>query len=72
MVFLFLIKFFTVCQVILSGNCFKLFRYCQIKKISVFLVTGRVGTHILFNYFFFSGKNIILCVLKGISPFKMH
>ena len=28
----------------------------------------RVGTHI-FN---FSGKNIILCILKGISPFKMH
>ena len=21
---------------------------------------------------FFSGKNIILCILKGISPFKMH
>ena len=41
------------------------------KKISVFQVTGlkilgRVGTHI-----FFSGK-IILCILKGILPFKMH
>ena len=45
------------------------------KKISVFRVTGlkilgRVGTHILL--LFFSGKNIILCVLKGETPFKMH
>ena len=45
------------------------------KKISVFRVTGltilsRVGTHVFFNYFF-SGK-IILCILKGILPFKMH
>ena len=42
------------------------------KKISVLRVVGlqilgRVGT-----YIFFSGKNIILCLLKGISPFKMH
>ena len=22
--------------------------------------------------YFFSGKNIISCILKGISPFKMH
>ena len=30
-----------------------------------------VGTH---NFFiiFFSGKNYIVCILKGISPFKMH
>ena len=46
------------------------------KKISVFRVTvlkilGRVGTHIFLNYFFF-WKNVILCFLKGISPFKMH
>ena len=27
---------------------------------------GRVDTH------FFSGKNIIICILKGILPFKMH
>ena len=44
------------------------------KKISVFRVTGlkilgRVGTHIFFNYFF-SGKNIILCILKGIRRSK--
>ena len=44
------------------------------KKINLFLVSGlkilgRVGTHI----FFFSGKiYMILCILKGISPFKMH
>ena len=46
------------------------------KKISVFLVTGlkilgRVGTHIFFLFFFLE-KNIILCILKGIWPFKMH
>ena len=44
----------------------------QIKNIGVFRVTelnilGRVGTHI-----FFWKKNIILCILKGILPFKMH
>ena len=33
-------------------------------------ILGRVRTHI-FNYFF-SGKNIILCISKGISPFKME
>ena len=41
------------------------------EKISVFRVRGlkilvRVGTH------FFPEKNIILCFLKGILPFKMH
>ena len=46
------------------------------KKISVFRETGlinlgRVGTHI-FNCFFFLEKSIILCILKGILPFKMH
>ena len=43
------------------------------KKISVFGVTelkilGRVGT---FDFFFWK-KKIILCILKGILPFKMH
>ena len=47
------------------------------KKISVFRVTGlkilgRIVTHIFFNHFFFWKKYIILCILKGISPFKMH
>ena len=32
---------------------------------------GRVGTHVFFNYFF-PGKKIILCILKGILPFKLH
>ena len=46
------------------------------KKISVDHVTGlkildRVDTYMFFNYFF-SGKNIILCILKGILPFKMY
>ena len=46
------------------------------KKISVFRVTGlkilgRVEAHIcFFSYFFFWKKNIILCILKGIAPFK--
>ena len=54
----------------------------QIKKISVFQVKGLkilgtekkicVPTHTYFFYFFFSGKYIILYILKGISPFKMH
>ena len=30
-------------------------------------ILGRVGTH-----FFLWKKNIILCILKGIPPFKMH
>ena len=47
------------------------------KEISVFRVTGlkilgRVGIHNFFNYFFFWKRNIILCIMKGISPFKMH
>ena len=33
---------------------------------------GRVGTHIFFLIFFFSGKNTILCILKGILPFKIR
>ena len=28
-----------------------------------------MGRH---SYFFFLGKYIILCILRGISPFKMH
>ena len=41
-----------------SGNGFENFRY---------------GRHTyFFNYFFFLETNIILCILKGISPFKMH
>ena len=44
----------------------------QIKRISVIRVTGlkilgRVGTH-----FFSEKKNVILCILKGQMPFKMH
>ena len=35
-------------------------------------ILGRVGTHIFFFCSFFPRKNIILCILKGISPFKMH
>ena len=48
------------------------------KKNSVFWVIGlkslgRIGIHIFFFIYFFSlEKSIILCILKGISPFKMH
>ena len=47
------------------------------KKISVFRVPclkvlGRVCTHKKILIIFFLEKNIILCILKGISPFKMH
>ena len=48
------------------------------KKINMFRITGlkilgRVGTHIyFFNYFFSGKKNIILGILKGNLPFKMH
>ena len=48
----------------------------QIKK-SMFRVTGlkilgRVGTHTCMFLSILSGKNIILCILKGKMPFKMH
>ena len=49
------------------------------KTISVLLVMGlkildifRVGTHVFFLLFFLLEKNIILCIWKGISPFKVH
>ena len=47
------------------------------ENISVFWVTGLktlgiVDMHIFFNYFFFLEKKMTLCILKGISPFKMH
>ena len=34
-------------------------------------ILGGVGTPIFFNHFFLE-KNIILCILKGMLPFKMH
>ena len=34
-------------------------------------ILGRVGSHNFFDYFFLE-KNIILCILKGEMPFKMH
>ena len=47
------------------------------KKISVFRVMGltilgRVGSYFFLLIFFFGKKNIILCILKRISPFKRH
>ena len=48
----------------------------QIKNISVFRVTGLkilgFGKHSYFLNIFFWKKNIILCILKGKMPFKMH
>ena len=46
----------------------------RIKEISVFRVPGLEildRVHIFFYYFFLE-KIIILCILKGILPFKMH
>ena len=34
-------------------------------------ILGRVGVYIFFLFAFLE-KNIILCILKGISPFKMQ
>ena len=42
------------------------------KKISVFRVSGLKILGRINTYIFFSGKNVILCILKGILPFKMH
>ena len=46
----------------------------QIKKIPAFRVT-RPYLNLLVKpriFFRFSGKNMILSILKGISPFKLH
>ena len=41
------------------------------KIISVFWVKGlKILGSVVTHIFFFSGKNIILCILKGILPFK--
>ena len=41
--------------------------------VSGLKILGRVGTHNFFLILFFLEKTyIILCILKGISPFKMH
>ena len=52
--------------------------FCYLSRIKkgVFRVTGLkilggVGTHIFFNYLFSGKKIMILCIFKGISPFKM-
>ena len=46
----------------------------KLKKIPVFRVTGPELNLLVKPRFFFrlSGKNIILCILKGKKPFKMH
>ena len=43
---------------IMPNNKKGVFRVMDLK------ISGRVGIH------FFSGKNIILCILKGILPFQ--
>ena len=42
------------------------------KKRSVLGNRSEIGTHNYFNFFFLEKKNIILCILKGTLPFKMH
>ena len=39
-------------------------------RLTYLKILGRVGT--IFLLFFWGGKNIILCILKGKTPFKMH
>ena len=41
-------------------------------RLTYLKILGRVGTIFFFNYFFWGEKNIILCILKGKTPFKMH
>ena len=41
----------------------------RVFKVMELKVLGRLGTLIIFNYFF-SGKNIILCILKGNFAFQ--
>ena len=40
-------------------------------QVTILKILGKVGTHIFFNYSP-PQKSIILCILKGILPFKMH
>ena len=42
------------------------------KKNMGLKILGRVEMLICFNYFFYSGKVIIVCILKNILAFKMH
>ena len=35
-------------------------------------ILGRIGTHGFYGWGGGSGKNMIVCILKGISPFRMH
>ena len=55
---------------ILDDYCKFIFTLGQIKKcvfrVRGLKILGRIGT------LFFLEKNIILCILKGISPFKMY
>ena len=41
-------------------------------KVTDLKILGRVGTHIFLKKFFSGKIYIILCILKGISPFKTH
>ena len=41
-------------------------------RVTGLKILGRAGIHIFFFNHFLSGKNIILCILKSIWPFKMH
>ena len=43
----------------------------QMFRVICLKFLGRVVTHIFYFIFSFE-KNMILCILKGISPFKMH
>ena len=63
----------SILAVIAESNVLEICDLRSYKKIPVFRVT-RTYLYILVkpSFFRFSGKNIILCILKGILPFKMH
>ena len=52
-------------QIKKKNKCVTMFRVMGLK------ISGRDATHNLLNHFFLD-KNIILCILKGILPFKIH
>ena len=41
----------------------------SVLRVTGLKILGRVGTNVFFIFFW---KKIILCILNGISPFKMH
>ena len=47
-----------------------LLSFCSVFQVTGLKILGREGTHIFFLIIKFSGKNIILCILKGNIAFQ--